>query len=78
MGISVEAMSFSNSSPASGSPSQWNTAPFLSMERIAFCSASAKLRPRDMASPTDFMVVVRTGSADGNFSKAKRGIFTTT
>jgi len=31
-----------------------------------------------MASPTDFIEVVRFGSAPGNFSKAKRGIFVTT
>ena len=31
-----------------------------------------------MASPTDFICVVSTGSAPGNFSKAKRGIFVTT
>ena len=37
-----------------------------------------KLRPIAMASPTDFMVVVRVESADGNFSKAKRGALTTT
>ena len=37
-----------------------------------------KLRPRAIASPTLFMVVVRVGSAAGNFSNAKRGTFTTT
>jgi hypothetical protein len=31
-----------------------------------------------IASPTDFMVVVRVRSAAGNFSNAKRGILTTT
>jgi len=31
-----------------------------------------------MASPTDFMCVVRVGSAAGNFSNAKRGTLTTT
>ena len=64
---------------ASGAgPSQWRTAPFLSMERMAFCSASVKERPIAMASPTDFMVVVSAGSAPRNFSKAKRGTLTTT
>ena len=48
------------------------------MERIALLSASAKLRPRAIASPTDFIVVVSSGSAPGNFSNANRGIFTTT
>ncbi len=61
-----------------GSPSQWNDAPLRSTERSAFCSASVKLRPMAMASPTDFIVVVRVGSAAGNFSNAKRGTFTTT
>ena len=40
--------------------------------------ASGKLRPIAMASPTLFMVVVKRGSASANFSKAKRGILTTT
>ena len=59
-------------------PSQWKTVPFLSIERIAFCSASVKERPMAMASPTDFIVVVSVGSAPRNFSKAKRGTLTTT
>ena len=50
----------------------------VSSERSAFCSDSAKVRPIAMASPTDFIAVVRIGSAPGNFSKAKRGIFVTT
>ena len=50
----------------------------VSIERIALFSASAKLRPSDIASPTDFIVVVSVGSAPGNFSKANRGTFTTT
>jgi hypothetical protein len=41
-------------------------------------SASAKLRPTAIASPTDFMVVVRVGSAPGNFSNANLGTLTTT
>ena len=32
-----------------------------------------KLRPNDIASPTDFIVVVSVGSAPGNFSNANRG-----
>ena len=50
----------------------------VSMERSAFCTDSAKVRPIDMASPTDFMEVVSIGSAPGNFSKVKRGILVTT
>ena len=50
----------------------------LSSERSAFCSASVKLRPMAIASPTDFMCVVSVGSASGNFSKANRGTLTTT
>ena len=49
-----------------------------SIDRSAFCSASVKLRPIDIASPTDFIVVVRVGSAAGNFSNANRGTLTTT
>ena len=37
-----------------------------------------KLRPNDIASPTDFMVVVRVGSAPGHLSNANRGALTTT
>ena len=53
-------------------------ATFVSVERIALPSASVKLRPSDMTSPTLFIVVVSRGSAPGNFSNANRGIFTTT
>ena len=42
------------------------------------CSDSGKVRPMAMASPTDFIEVVSTGFAPGNFSKAKRGILVTT
>ncbi len=50
----------------------------VSIERQAFCRDSAKVRPIAMASPTDFIAVVRTGSAPANFSKVKRGILVTT
>ncbi len=49
-----------------------------SIERMAFWKASLKVRPIDMASPTDFICVVSVSSASGNFSKVQRGIFTTT
>jgi len=39
---------------------------------------SWKVRPIAITSPTDFIEVVSTGSAPGNFSNAKRGIFVTT
>ena len=35
------------------------------------------VRPIAIASPTDFIAVVSVGSAPGNFSNAKRGIFVT-
>jgi len=57
---------------------QLKAAPLCSSERSAFCSASGKLRPIAIASPTDFMCVVSTGSAPGNFSNVKRGTLTTT
>ncbi len=44
---------------------------------MAFCSASSKVEPMAMTSPTAFMRVVSVESAPLNFSKAKRGIFTT-
>ena len=50
----------------------------VSMERSAFWTDSWKVRPMDMASPTDFMEVVSSGSVPANFSKVKRGIFVTT
>ena len=50
----------------------------VSMERSAFCSDSWKQRPTAIASPTDFIEVVSSGSAPGNFSKVKRGILVTT
>ena len=61
-----------------GSGVKSKTAALLSSERSAFWSASVKLRPIAIASPTDFMCVVSVGSAPGNFSNAKRGTFTTT
>ena len=50
----------------------------LSSDLRAFCSASGKLRPMAIASPTLFMWVVSVGSAPGNFSNANRGTLTTT
>ena len=50
----------------------------VSSERRALFSASGKLRPIAIASPTLFMCVVSTGSAPGNFSNANRGTLTTT
>ncbi|OPZ77823.1 MAG: hypothetical protein BWY79_01016 [Actinobacteria bacterium ADurb.Bin444] len=49
-----------------------------SRERIDFWKASLNVRPMAMFSPTLFMWVVRRASANGNFSKAQRGVFTTT
>jgi hypothetical protein len=46
--------------------------------RMDFWNASLKVRPMAMFSPTLFMCVVRRASAKGNFSKAQRGVFTTT
>ena len=50
----------------------------VSRLRRAFWIDSWKVRPIDMASPTDFICVVRVASAAGNFSNAKRGILVTT
>ena len=61
-----------------GSSAQSKIAAVFSRLRSAFCSASVKLRPIAIASPTDFMCVVSVGSAVGNFSNANRGTFTTT
>jgi hypothetical protein len=48
------------------------------MERIAFWRLSLNVRPIDIASPTDFMLVVSVSSASGNFSNVHRGILVTT
>ena len=72
------AFSTSSATSHSGTGVKSSCEPFCSRERRAFCRASVKLRPIAMASPTDFMVVVRVGSAAGNFSNAKRGTLTTT
>ena len=50
----------------------------VSIERSAFWNDSAKHRPTAMASPTDFIAVVNSGSVPANFSKVKRGILVTT
>ena len=54
------------------------TTPSSSRLRMALPQASQKLRPMPIASPTDFICVVSSASAPGNFSNAKRGSFTTT
>ena len=72
------ASSSASLSSSTHSLAQSNSAPGRSSERSAFWSASVKLRPMAMASPTDFMCVVSVGSAAGNFSNAKRGTLTTT
>ena len=68
----------SRSAASPGGSCQLNGAPGDSIERRAFCSASGKDRPMAMASPTDFMCVVSSVSALGNFSNANRGVLTTT
>jgi len=78
VGVRTDSSRAAVAAASGAGPSQWNTDPLLSIERMAFWSASVKFRPIAMASPTDFMVVVSVGSAAGNFSKAKRGTLTTT
>jgi len=65
-----------SSSASSGRPSvnpHWS----CSSERIDFWSASLKVRPIAMTSPTDFIWVPSARSASGNFSNAQRGNLTT-
>ena len=66
------------SSDASSNATGSRPASPVSMERRAFCSDSGKVRPIAIASPTDFIDVVRSGSASGNFSNVKRGTLVTT
>jgi len=76
-GIEEHAQRITGAAPPGGSRQDSGAAGFSS-ERSAFCSASGNDRPMAMASPTDFMCVVSTGSAPGNFSNANRGTLTTT
>ena len=78
VGAASAAASSSSSTVPSGSAPVQNPARLVSSERITLPSASMKLRPSDIASPTDFIVVVSVGSAPGNFSNANRGALTTT
>ena len=66
------------SSPNSASPVGSKPILPISRPRRAFCTDSWKVRPIAITSPTDFIWVVKRASADGNFSKAKRGILVTT
>ena len=50
----------------------------VSRDLNAFWKDSLKVLPIAIASPTDFIWVVKIGSVPGNFSKAKRGILVTT
>ena len=74
----VRAACATSASLSPTGPAQVNWLSAFSIERSAFCSASGKLRPIAIASPTDFIVVVSVGSAFGNFSNANRGTLTTT
>jgi len=44
---------------------------------MPFRNASLKVRPIDMASPTDFIDVLTVGSAFGNFLNVKRATLKT-
>ena len=74
---SAAKSSSSESAASSPFPSAPKPARPVSRERRAFPSASSKVRPTAMTSPTAFMRVVSVSSAPWNFSKAKRGAFTT-
>ncbi len=50
----------------------------VSRARKPFCHAERNVRPIAMVSPTDFICTPSVSSTSENFSKAKRGIFTTT
>ncbi len=49
-----------------------------SIDRMTFWNDSLNVRPIAIASPTDFICVVRVSSASGNFSNVHRGILVTT
>ena len=83
-GVGVRTATIALSSVSSSRRSSAGVAPAAHPERSAsnprspFWKASLNVRPMAITSPTDFIWVVSVGSAVGNFSKAKRGIFTTT
>ena len=77
----VTSDSFFDTAARSGAPGMAiSSKPVRPVSRLAraFCSDSWIVRPMAIASPTDFIAVVRLGSEPGNFSKAKRGILVTT
>ena len=77
MDRSVSGASPVSRSSASVAPSCHPARP-ASSARHPFWNASLNVRPMAIASPTDFICVVRRASAWGNFSKVKRGTLTTT
>ena len=76
MGVRSRARTSSTRPSSSGAVQK--PARVVSRDLITLPRASMKFRPIDIASPTDFIVVVNVGSAPGNFSKANRGALTTT
>jgi len=77
-GVGSATRSASSSAPAASAPAGRSRPVWpCSSDRRAFCSASSKVVPSAMASPTDFMRVVSSQDAPSNFSKAKRGTLTT-
>jgi hypothetical protein len=56
----------------------WTSWASTSSEAIAFIRLSVNVLPIAMTSPTECILVVRVGTAPGNFSNAKRGTLVTT
>ena len=74
----VRSSSSDNDTTESSPGSAFNPSRPVSSDRRAFWSASGKVRPIAIASPTDCIEVPRIGSTDGNLAKSNLGIFTTT
>ena len=72
---SSAAVSFSNCLEPGSAPSPIRP---VSRLRNAFCSASGKVRPIAIASPTLCMEEPSRRGVAGNLAKSKRGAFTTT
>ena len=68
---------FNAKNAAGGKPDKFK-AVFCDAPKVAARIRTESFESAVMASPTDFIWVVRGGSACGNFSKAKRGILVTT
>ena len=77
LGVGTETLRRNSLSSSESVPSAPSSDMSCSSERMALLKLSSKVRPMAMTSPTAFMRVESTSLVPLNFSKAKRGTFTT-